>query len=688
VCGICHASILDQEWEADHIVPYRISRRTNLYEMQVAHVQCNRAKGDRMNLSGYRRGQQAAHLMAVDRIRQLRRGKDVRRCLSIVLPPGYGKSDVIRAVSADLFLSGDIGAALVLAPFALLPEQLVDPASIAPGWKRLGLPPELKLRYINTPPMDDPDAMLANKEYLLATTFGMVKANMPIFLDWIKTMAHRSRPVLILIDEAHYVSEAQTWGSIVTYFLEAGAIGAILFTGTARREDGTTPPGFQTKTLDLEQMERIFYVGPGSLPDTVRLQRRWLMQGNTYLVPDVEVTLAEAWNEDPLPICKASAIWLDPFAEDSGGKQSLSLMSRDEVRTFLPAIVRDPRMIAEAVRFTGQELIRMRAAWPELNPGWLFYCGNDREEDEFANQHARDIKREFQLQYPQVHVDIATMKSEIKAAQLVKAFRHGHGQVLIVKQVGGVGLDAPRIVGATDLSVIRSLAADTQRKLRPGRPWHSADGQRHKEVFTLILPNDALAQDLYDVIFVPAGRASEGQRVTLGSEILDEFEVPKKQGPDDPEFVIQGVEIEANDRAGQHGTAEELAFVQRILTQLPNLEGAVSHAALAAAIRQAQQGPSADPSSGGPESVNTQIEQLKRDINQRAKAITDRRMRRQGPYSQELYAVTSLAVWRDGYRDAGLMQYWHKDQKLGRLTALTDLEKLLGAFARIWAENR
>jgi 5-methylcytosine-specific restriction endonuclease McrA len=44
LCQRCGAELGD-DWEADHIVPWSVTHRTNLHEMQALCGVCNRAKG-------------------------------------------------------------------------------------------------------------------------------------------------------------------------------------------------------------------------------------------------------------------------------------------------------------------------------------------------------------------------------------------------------------------------------------------------------------------------------------------------------------------------------------------------------------------------------------------------------------------------------------------------------------------
>ena len=46
-CRICGVE-LDADWQADHIVPYSITHRTNVYEMQALCPSCNAKKGARV----------------------------------------------------------------------------------------------------------------------------------------------------------------------------------------------------------------------------------------------------------------------------------------------------------------------------------------------------------------------------------------------------------------------------------------------------------------------------------------------------------------------------------------------------------------------------------------------------------------------------------------------------------------
>lgn len=47
-CAICGCELPD-DWHADHVVPWSVTGRTNIFEMQALCPQCNLRKGDRFN---------------------------------------------------------------------------------------------------------------------------------------------------------------------------------------------------------------------------------------------------------------------------------------------------------------------------------------------------------------------------------------------------------------------------------------------------------------------------------------------------------------------------------------------------------------------------------------------------------------------------------------------------------------
>ena len=113
-CAVCKKP-LETGWHADHIVPWVVSKTTNIYEMQALCPECNMSKGSKMtndwlNIKheNLRIGQRNAISYIVSKVRQ------GEKSVAVVLPPGYGKSDVIRVSSVMLMLQNQVSRALIL----------------------------------------------------------------------------------------------------------------------------------------------------------------------------------------------------------------------------------------------------------------------------------------------------------------------------------------------------------------------------------------------------------------------------------------------------------------------------------------------------------------------------------------------------------------------------------------------
>ncbi len=109
------------------MVPWAVSQRTNVHEMQALCPSCNIRKGSKMrgfrfdvDLSEFRVHQRRAYDTIVDRIRA------GEKTTGIVLPPRYGKSDVMRMSAARLIADAHISRAFFITPNVVLTAQLIN----------------------------------------------------------------------------------------------------------------------------------------------------------------------------------------------------------------------------------------------------------------------------------------------------------------------------------------------------------------------------------------------------------------------------------------------------------------------------------------------------------------------------------------------------------------------------------
>ena len=115
-----------EDWEIDHAEPWRITHRTNIYELQAVHRRCNREKGGKVDFE-IRRGDllRKRQRSAIELIEQ--RVKRSEGTTAIVLPCRYGKSDVIRLTAVKLWALGIACTSLALSPGENLRDQLGSP---------------------------------------------------------------------------------------------------------------------------------------------------------------------------------------------------------------------------------------------------------------------------------------------------------------------------------------------------------------------------------------------------------------------------------------------------------------------------------------------------------------------------------------------------------------------------------
>ena len=110
--GLCQecGNPLPNGWHADHVVPWSVTQRTNVFEMQALCATCNLHKGDKtvqrlpvfdFNKKEFRQGQSDAFDETVLRIQN--RGESHT---AIVLPTRYGKSDYMRMTGLHLLHQG------------------------------------------------------------------------------------------------------------------------------------------------------------------------------------------------------------------------------------------------------------------------------------------------------------------------------------------------------------------------------------------------------------------------------------------------------------------------------------------------------------------------------------------------------------------------------------------------------
>ena len=267
--GLCQncGCPLSEGWHADHVIPWSVTQRTNVFEMQALCSDCNVRKGGKtvqrlpvfeFNRDKFRRGQRDAFDETVLRIQHNRESHT-----AIVLPTRYGKSDYMRMTGLHLLHEGAVSGVLVMTPNRVLRNQIVDSQRINNSFRWY----ETKLERINRSGQRDSritpynmDAspkieMMVPSEIIAATT-SMVSNRLPEFRHWIDhlTTKHQGIPPIVFVDEAHTASNETAWGQTIAELANAGAY-IVLCTATPYRTDGRPIPGFEIETIAVEDLQ-------------------------------------------------------------------------------------------------------------------------------------------------------------------------------------------------------------------------------------------------------------------------------------------------------------------------------------------------------------------------------------------------------------------------------------------------
>ncbi|MDP9363251.1 MAG: hypothetical protein M3Q10_03285 [Chloroflexota bacterium] len=592
------------------------------------------------------------------------------RNTAVVLPTRYGKSDVVRVASTGLQRDGYVTATLALSPNELLRDQFLKVEKWSEALARYGIPGGVRFRRLSR--IDT--QYCPNGETFLSSTIQLVQRNVDLVAGWVESVAHeRGAPVLVVIDEAHTGSEDNSWGQAALTLQDAGAH-VLLLTATAMRSDGRVIPGFDCDVLD-EQDVRYYTVRR----DAER-QRRYVdtYAGTSRLVrlkAHHETTFKEAWDEHPSPLCKLSRVPYDVamtevLGDDSTPGVVLSHLGRSKVRGVLGRVVRDPTVAREGVRRLVEGLRHYRASDPRT--GAIVFCGNDTDPVGRTNEHAAMIAGEIGRQASGLAVVVATASDGNEGAGKIQRFADGvEGDVLVVKQMAGLGLDAPRLKVCLDLSTIRTPAAFVQRIMRIATPF---GGIRHGLYIT---PDDLIGRDLFEDFVAGEG----GAMTTKDGELVETRLVEERDAEERSRYEVNGTNASAfQDTLGGQADADKQIVVDEVMRRLPELASLMSYPEVARRFDgvRLESVPTAVPASAGDPAwaecavvdTSSQIETQRRAIGATVKDVV--RARLAGSYDRSRYAEEIRSVWVSLYGKVGVAV----GTELGLISDLSTLQRL------------
>ena len=296
------------------------------------------------------------------------------------------------------------------------------------------------------------------------------------------------------MDEAHTGSIGNEWGATATALQKAGSH-LVLLTATPNRTDKTFIAGFDYKPVRTE-------------PTTVRRGMEvWRGDRVTYrLDPDHETTFAQAWAEMPPALCYISripiAVEMARYGFNENGAKAITDISEapaTHVRSALAEIVRDNDVVKACCSEFVMSLKERKQNFPAT--AGIIFVGNDlnREDDTEANSHARQVAETLRQFDSSLDIKIATSTYDENPRGVLDEFQNGKGDVLIVKQMGGVGMDVPRLKVCLDLSTFRTESLYVQRICRVATVWQPTDDPDDLVLTaTYITPDDPFSESLFD----------------------------------------------------------------------------------------------------------------------------------------------------------------------------------------------
>ena len=602
------------------------------------------------------------------------RHKQGKTATSIVAPPRYGKSDIIRLSAMELVQTGHACAALALVPWDNLADQLVSTDKTT----------SMVQRYMTERLPDMPDLFVAGRikmihdtfhetstlQHLFTATIQLAKLNISAFQSWVnRCMFYGERPI-VYIDEGHLLSSQNNWGDIAKVVIGSGAH-IVLLTGTPYRSDSKPIPGFEVVTIKQEDIQRT--ISKRIDDEKILVSFYEGLQTEQILKPNYEVTLAQAWAVGAL--CKIDTKWIDSTLEIDSVEQNLSSLKRCEALRYLRPVVMNKKTIHASMVKAIEDMHARRCAGMRDSAIIVVTASDMSDDEDFSdgdvNFHARRVRDEIKIIDPTLQVLIATQaddKSEKKQkagkANLKRFSEEGVGDVLIVKNMGTVGLDCPRIKTVVLMGTTRQLATWTQTILRGATTFGNV------AYFTLILTDDIRNQENWN--FIVRGQGGDVSTVTDLKLVHEDVINKKKEDEAEPTFdVLHSEYVRTEDSHNKMMLTDE-GDVYAVISRYPVLRERMSAVEIGALI---QTGAINVPSSKsvakvGVVDTGSECEQLRGEINSIAKDFASNK----ADYGKDKKAwVEVLKMFHNKVKDhAGITKKLEKENDPAKLRVARD----------------
>jgi hypothetical protein len=480
----------------------------------------------------------------------------------------YGKSDTIRNLALLAIAAGKASAALVVHPFPVLASQFLEQSRLK-AWRSRWLPDGPRLLNVQVLP-DFAQQSMCGDQWLGSIHIQALMQPMQfaLLMQWVERCKQlHDAPPIVFFDEAHQFAKGNRWGDVARRLHAAGCI-VVVLTATPFRNDGDDIFGFRKKVLgDTESLE-IKYVQQ-HIADESKLELHTVTRDETEYVleADVEVPFAQGWSEGAIAKATFDLIeWnMSGYGKREGDDRLLSQIPKDDARSVLPTIYRDPSAIAEAVRRVIGHLEKFRKHVPDATVVW--YGMNDDSSDGIASENQKSIRDAIKAASPSMSVAIATMStdddSDEKSREQIQKFcdhRKKSHDFLVLKQMGAAGLDSDRICIVVLWNTVRSLGQMIQMAMRGG---NSAT----KTHFVIVGLKDSITVDRLEAFVKGEG----GQYVdTVETDHSVEL-IPKEDLHDAGYVAVDVADVGMSDSDGNVASFDDVRLALHVISTWPSL---------------------------------------------------------------------------------------------------------------------
>lgn len=544
----------------------------------------------------------------IDAVEQtVRAYKKGEACIGHCFPPRSGKTTIIRAAAIELKEAGATFV-YVLMPWKTLAKQVHKPKSVLAQLESSPSNWSGPYRGNNISRISTSQFWKTTKETtLVSSTLHLAHSNIQYIraaLDAIKESG--GKRAVVMVDEVHLVGEDKKWWDTIEDFIEKGAF-VVTFTGTPGRVDGKLIPGFRPEIIGEEKTHKRTITLARSPIYTnkddklVRLCTKKdvvdTSQDVNFVATGVNFPYSQAFEREWVQRCHVEPVEFDVRDPATDMLAPLSSIPPGVAATHLGRWLRS----GECCRATAVKAVEHLNDWRRQYPNakMLVITTFDRdteieggdasyEDAKSCNAHAREIRRAIVdaiaeigaepgcvLSLDDISIEICTSKldngeADENAANKLDRFaltttdKDGNKpiDILIVKNMGVVGLDVPECKVLLDVSQVRRGPLKAQLAFRPLSRWKLGDEFVNKDA-VIIYPQDQYNQDFYQALKDIAGVTRINNRLDEGEDYEDETLVAEVEPPLD---IVPGsgrVEM-VGDESGRWVSGDKLEVVKFI----------------------------------------------------------------------------------------------------------------------------